>query len=271
MSKMPSIEQFRHIIKSVRKTTQFQGYDVDGNPIMDRNVKYPILTVNGTVKCHGTNASVKYDPSLGLVCQSKKHKITPEKDNAGFAQFIHARKDFFEDLMNNIFMYFCAPDDKEATLFGEFAGKGIQKGVAVSEIEKTFFIFGIRIKDNEGISRWITDDQFDGFFSLNDTAKIHDRVYNLRRIKTYQVEVDFNNPEFANNIFADIVKEVEKECPVGKFFNISGVGEGVVFNLNLLKIEKNNNKIFINNRNVSKKLERELLNKLSEGIYFFNI
>ena len=54
-------------------------------------------------------------------------------------------------------------------------------------------------------------------------------MWNINEFKTYEVEVDFNNPSIAQNRFVELVDEVEKECPVAKHFGVSGIGEGVVW------------------------------------------
>jgi hypothetical protein len=231
MNKMPSISNFKQLIQSVRKTAQFQGYDVDGNPVMDRNVKYPIVKARGTIKCHGTNSGAAYNEKDGLWAQSKNHKITPQKDNAGFASFVEFKKDDILNMILNIKNTFNIDTQTHTiTVFGEWAGPGIQKGVGISQIpEKCWFIFGIRITDEtneEKESYWFTDEQLDSFFIA---PAMTDRIYALNRFKTYDVEIDFNQPELANNIIFDMIQEVENECPVAKYFGVSGIGEGIVF------------------------------------------
>jgi len=233
MSKMPSIEQFRHIVKTVKMQSDFAGFDENEKPIYIRKNKYPIVKAIGTVKIHGTNASIGYKPRKGMWCQSKKNVITIEKDNAGFAAFVKARQDFFETTIKYLCAAFCN-EDETLILFGEFAGKGIQKGVAISEIEKSFFIFGIRITDKDGDSSWVSNKNFVKVFVNWENNNTN--TYILPFIKTYEVEIDFNAPEKANNEITDLVMQVEEECPVGKYFGISGIGEGIVF-----KFEYNGN------------------------------
>ncbi|NCU32607.1 MAG: hypothetical protein EOM23_06705, partial [Candidatus Moranbacteria bacterium] len=196
MVKMPSIEQFRQIVKKVRMKSEFQRLDENGEPIYIKKNKYPVVKAIGTVKVHGTNASIAYNPKKGMWCQSKNNVITPEKDNAGFAAFVKERQDFFEDIMGSLQSMFCYMDDT-ITLFGEFAGKGVQKGVAISEIDKSFFIFGARLTDAAGNSVWVKDVYFKTLFKKSDIEPHN--VYVLHTIKTYEVEIDFNAPEKANN------------------------------------------------------------------------
>jgi hypothetical protein len=54
-------------------------------------------------------------------------------------------------------------------------------------------------------------------------------IYNINEFQTFEVTVDFNTPELSQNKIIDMTVEVENECPVGKHFGVSGVGEGIVF------------------------------------------
>lgn len=43
------------------------------------------------------------------------------------------------------------------------------------------------------------------------------------------MEIDFNMPELSQNKLSELTIAVEEECPVGKAFGFSGVGEGIVW------------------------------------------
>ena len=43
------------------------------------------------------------------------------------------------------------------------------------------------------------------------------------------IDIDFNQPELSQNKLVEYTDAVEKECPVGKTFGISGTGEGIVW------------------------------------------
>jgi len=94
----------------------------------------------------------------------------------------------------------------------------IQKGVAIAQLPKMFIIFAVRIdgayQDIENFKHLMINDQ---------------QIYNILQFKTYEVEVDFNQPELAQNRIVELTLEVEDECPIGKYFGVSGVGEGLVF------------------------------------------
>jgi len=221
--RMPSIEQFRSAIHHITKAARFGGLDSENEPIYNLNV-LPTLKAQGTVKLHGTNASVCYNTDDGLWVQSKKNIITSEKDNAGFAFFAESKRFLFIELCqialvnNNL-----DQSNNSVTIYGEWAGIGIQKNVGISQLEKSFYIFGIKISpfDEEQDSYWVDSHIFD----LSKEKHIH----HMKDFKTFEMEIDFNNPLLSNNEMVSMVKLVEKECPVAKQLGVSGIGEGIVF------------------------------------------
>lgn len=162
MIKWPSIEQFRSVIRNVQHKTRYKGKDENGEAIFDPFAKLPMLDFVGTVKLHGTNASVASSLNSinaeSLWCQSRENIITPEKDNAGFAMFVESMKDDFADLLltASLVNHTCADCYDDIVVYGEWCGKGIQSGVGISEIPKMFVIFGIAKVDAEGNKLYYT-------------------------------------------------------------------------------------------------------------------
>lgn len=52
-SKFTDIGQFRETIRSIKMSAQFMGMDENGEAIVDREAKMPIVSFVGTVKLHG--------------------------------------------------------------------------------------------------------------------------------------------------------------------------------------------------------------------------
>ncbi|WP_290738345.1 RNA ligase family protein [Haliea sp.] len=203
--KFGKIEQFRNVVKQVRDYCSYH------------NKPLPTIDFNGTVKLHGTNAAVGVDEYGNLFCQSRSRVITPDDDNFGFANFVMDNKHYFESLLG----FLCYREDVDSCiLYGEWCGSNIQKGVALSELDKMFVVF-----DGKGFRG---GDEFKLNVNLIDLDNQYN-VYNINEFPTYNVTVDFNNPEDIVNTLTSITERVEKECPVGKHFNVSGVGEGVVW------------------------------------------
>ncbi len=205
---MTKIGQFRNVVKPIIDAARFVGVDNDGEPIFNET-RPPVLTFTGTVKLHGTCSAVCYDGEE-IWAQSKNNIITPEKDNAGFAAFVYYNKKYFEKLLKSLYT------GDTIALFGEWAGKGVQAKVAISNIHKSFFIFGLKVPGKG----WLPLD-----FELED----HPNVFKITDFKTYEVEVDFDNPKLSQNKIVEMVEEVEAECPVAKMFGFPGIGEGLVF------------------------------------------
>ena len=226
MIRFPSIEQFKNTIRAVQHSAQFQGLDENGKAIMDRPVSLPTLKFTGRVKIHGTNAGIRLDLSSGqLVAQSRERELSIDSDNAGFCMFTMQNKDYFlETLQKVAFDYQLSGDDK-VVVFGEWAGGNIQSGVAINGLPKFFAIFGLRVIKGES-DIWLNEDQIAGYF---DSGTHERNIYLVREFGEYEVEIDFNRPELSQNKLVELTDAVEKECPVGKYFGKSGIGEGVVY------------------------------------------
>ena len=93
--KYPKIGQFRQVIKHYKEFSAYCGKDVEGVPLMDYSKPLPTVTFTGTIKLHGTNASVVYNPTTeDLYAQSRNNIITVDKDNAEFAFFVESHHGF---------------------------------------------------------------------------------------------------------------------------------------------------------------------------------
>jgi len=209
MKKYNSIEQFRNVIRKVKENHDYQGKDESGNAIYSHTSDYPTIKFRGTVKIHGTNAAVvKYKSDERIEFQSRERVLSLEQDNAGF-MLAMLNTNWIGALERFNFNEYVA-------VYGEWCGGNIQKGVAINGLPKMFIIFGIKIDDV-----WI-DLRAD--FQDNEN-----NIYNILQFPTYEMDIDFNNPELSQNKLIELTMAVEEECPVGKFFGVSGIGEGIVW------------------------------------------
>lgn len=222
----PSTYQFRTIVANVNRTYNFIGLDeMTGEAIYDLTKKKPTIRFTGTCKLHGTNAGCCYNEISGIWVQNRENIITPQKDNAGFAFFVESKKEVFKKLMNDIKEKFNIDTTiNTISLYGEWCGSSIQKGVGISELpEKSFFIFAIKISNLNDVSipsYWVDSKEF---------RDIENRIYNIYDFKTYSIDVDFNNPQLIQNKIIELTLEVEEQCPVAKELGFDGIGEGIVF------------------------------------------
>ena len=228
--KFPSIEQFRTIVSNINRNYNFVGLDEKGEAIYDTSLPKPIITFKGTVKLHGTNAGVSFNAKSGIWSQSRENIITPEKDNAGFALFIHSHEvelmRMFHDIAinNNIDMH-----KNTITIYGEWCGGSIQKGVGICNLPKSFFIFGIKITPHisneeelkENTAYWVNSSYL---------RNIDKNIYNIEDYTTYSIDIDFNMPQLVQNELSELTISVENECPVAKAFGFPNtIGEGIVW------------------------------------------
>jgi hypothetical protein len=229
MIKFPSIEQFRTVVSNVNRRYNFTGLDENGEAIYDPSLPKPVLTFKGTVKLHGTNAAVSFNAPSGMWAQSRENIITPEKDNAGFAFFAHSNETAFMRLFHDVAVNNDMDMHKNTiTIYGEWAGANIQKGVGICNLPKSFFIFGVKITPHTETEEELKDNPaywVDYSYLRNVDAKI----YNIDDYPTYSMEIDFNMPQLVQNELSELTIAVEEECPVAKAFGFSGIGEGIVW------------------------------------------
>ena len=130
-----SIEQYRNELHDLKKAKK--------NP--DLNIPDEVEFI-GTIKLHGTNASVCYSEQTGLYCQSRNNIINLTYDNQGFCMFVEKNKKTFEDFFqllskkNNINL-----GEYTLSIYGEWCGERIQKGVALMKLPKCFCIFDCKV------------------------------------------------------------------------------------------------------------------------------
>ena len=202
MKKFSEIEHFRHVVKSVHLYFERTG----------KAGQEPKMNYTGTVKLHGTNAGVRRKNGK-LQPQSRNNPIDVGNDNCGFAAFI---KNIPEEYLHQLFNGIDPNHEHDVTLYGEWIGEGIQSGCAINELGKHWVLFGA----------WVDDK----YTPINDVIEIPSySVYSINRIPKYHVTVDFQHPEDVIDELTKLTLEVEAECPWAKQFDVSGIGEGIVW------------------------------------------
>lgn len=238
--RFPSIEQYRKVLHAMNAYCEFHGIRKPQN-----------LKFRGTVKMHGTNAGVALDLLTGEVyAQSREKVIVPGDDNAGFAAFVAERLVFFRGLLERIGVVHRMEGASHVVVYGEWCGKGTVKGkVALTQLErKRFVIFGMKVVEEGGglcmdstdeesakLDRheWLTEDECRRVFGEAGGCAVgvaaEPWVFLVGDFPTWELEIDFNRPEIAQNEMVRLTAGVEAECPVGKAFGVEGVGEGIVW------------------------------------------
>ena len=177
----------------------------------------PFVTYRAKIKLHGTNAGVQVTPQGEVAAQKRTQIIQPNNDNAGFASWVEANIEYFRALKS----------DRTLTIFGEWCGSSIQKGVAISQIErKVLAVFAI---------------QYDGVFvpgklevrpdKIREILPPHEDIFVLPYYGE-AITLDFGDTtqlKAAAETINKMVETVESVDPwVKATFDIEGVGEGLV-------------------------------------------
>lgn len=172
-------------------------------------------------KLHGTNASIVIDfDNMEVYAQSRKRVITVDDDNAGFARFVES---ISGDLLNTPRL------DSKLIVYGEWAGEGIQKKDAVTQIgKKAFFVICVRFADDSVM----TDPKILKTF-CEMLFMGHDDVYIIPNVLDC-VHLSFSGSvehlQEVEAIINGVVADYEERDPFiqALFGDVEGPGEGVV-------------------------------------------
>lgn len=223
--KWPSIESFHNVRKNI--------------------VKYPNIckgnfrvTYRGKIKLHGTNACVQITDTSDVIAQSRTSLLMDGNDNAGFAVWVRENEQRWRNIdwglvrglergMRHSIEEFI--NLKAICFFGEWCGKGIQKGTAINNIDKKILaLFSVIIVTEDEHQIFISDP-----FSIKALLPDVPNVYVLPFLDD-DITVDFSkSAEELSDIVDTInrkVDDVERCDPwVKKTFGIDGIGEGIVY------------------------------------------
>ena len=176
------------------------------------------------IKLHGTNAAVRVTLDNEVYAQSRSRDITPDSDNAGFANWVSITHD----------VWAFPPQPKwlmdlgyrgDVIYYGEWAGKGIQKGDAVCQLEdKYFFVYAVYDEQSDTM---IVDPDM-----IEQIIPDLDQIVVLPWDVCWTVPLDFNNAEACENfgkMLTHYAEEVGEQDPfIYGIFGIEGPGEGIV-------------------------------------------
>jgi len=213
---------FKSCIRNIQHAARFESVDENGEAIYNTN-PLPTLTFIGTTKLHGTNAAVTWQEG-NLACQSRNNIV--ETGHFGFPEMIQQEIYAVTKMVDYLRVNTDIKDGEKLTVYGEWAGPGVQTDVGISCIpRKTWFPFAAKITDVEGDGRWIKN--FHSIFVCDS-----DRIKQISLFGDAQIEIDFNNPKAAQNQIIEMALAVEANCPVASRI-IGGeetqLGEGMVW------------------------------------------
>lgn len=216
------IPQFRNVIRDISHAARFNGFDDKGEIIYNVE-KLPEVEFIGTTKLHGTNAGITM---INGEFNPQKRSSVATSGHFGFPEYAYAYEKELRELMLIIFGINEFKQNIAYTIFGEWAGPGVQQGVGISNIkEKSFFIFaastsktidGGKVKEWEDISQVSFKPDFP-------------RCYNVYNFGIKYLTIDFENPGMSQNELVELTKKIEEQCPVTIELGAEGIGEGVVW------------------------------------------
>lgn len=207
------------------------------------------IVFRGTVKLHGTNVCIVessdghlYGQGHGRVFQAGE----TGRQTFGFVQFLDqpdraaAIRRMFDAVRTAARQQFRREDptapagDEKLTVlyYGEFCGRGIQAGVAISELpERAFFGFALKvIREATGTHRWLNLRLLSA--TLPEATECPaQRLYSVHRFPgaTCRIVVDPADLPAARTAVRELVARVEHRCPVAAALGHEGTGEGWVF------------------------------------------
>ena len=210
--KFPSIVQYSGVVKQVRDHCKYHGLPL------------PTLNFTGSIKKHGSNGGIGFSPDGDIWFQSRERVLSYDSDNAGFCtwgeQNLRTFKEIYEIVVseNNL-------DHDYFYIFGEWCCGSIQKGVALNQIqEKKFGIFEMVFVKGEEIYE---------INPYNYHLRINTMIPNVfvtdYIVPPIELSIDFAAPHLVQNFLLEETTKVGDECPVGKYFGVSGIGEGLVW------------------------------------------
>lgn len=170
------------------------------------------------VKLHGKNTAVQVNDD-GLVTQSRTEILSPTSDLNGFNKWVTSNASFFSALPVGMIV------------FGEWAGPGVEKGMAVSALpSKVFAVFSVQLGRGED-ARIIYEPE--EIRSVLNPAIDCPGLHVLPWEETGEIVIDYSNKVQMETMMPRLnalVDAVEKEDPwVKRVFGVSGLGEGLVF------------------------------------------
>ena len=239
----PSINQFRNVIKEVSRAARYVGFNEETQkPIYD-NRALPVINATATEKIHGTNAAVCYSNPDGFWVQSRKNIITPEIDNAACAFHAQQNMDVWTDIIKDLANEYSIDLNKYiVSVYFEWAGGSIQSHSALTGLDKHAIIFRhFKVSplepgtDEAAYWQETVTAEFDYSDGIERVVLFwvdypDANIFNISSFPTYDIEIDFNEPQMSQNSMIKLVEEtIELNSPVGQQFGIDGnVGEGIV-------------------------------------------
>lgn len=195
------------------------------------------VNITGTVKLHGTHADIRISPTNDITFHSRNRQLAvPRKpgdhDIHGFAAWGNKHSVNILKLRQTYLDRFVALNptiprkdvaSQEMIISGEWIGKGVQRHVAISQLELSFVVISVHINGS-----WVKDSEYP------DIADEEVRIYNISRGGYSHETIDVGDVEAAYARIMAVTKQVDERCPFAATFLVNdkplfGHGEGIVW------------------------------------------
>lgn len=212
-------------VRMILEECDYQGKDKQGNNVYNHIKDYPVITYAATHKVGGTNTSIGLNN--GVYFYQSRNDILAE--NTATLDQNEFRSTYEKVNLSGLFKlvsvkYNTNPED-EIIIYGEWCGSGIKDNHSISRANtKQWIVFAIRIND-----KYVPN-----FEELCDEEN---RIFNILKWGTFDLTIDYNQFTFGcwkepnSDLPQDLQEIADKwtlECPVSKYFGITGKGEGLV-------------------------------------------
>lgn len=183
----------------------------------------PTVTYKAKIKLDGTNGAIRFENGE-VFFQSRTKDVTPKDDNFGFARMMKATRPWM-DGMSDPHYYGLLESGRQISdmiVYGEWAGPSVSDTTAVGKLAvERFFVFAVE-KDGKLLTEKadiVALDMFEPKFIIPFEER--------------EITIDFSSPEALVEAAAQInmwISHIEEEDPfIKETFNVSGIGEGLVF------------------------------------------
>lgn len=192
------------------------------------------ITVTGTVKLHGQHADIVMlrDGGFRLQSRSVDDLIAGGMDVNGFAHAMSGQIFAINGLCERVVIRYLElhqagviteeiDPNGPVVLAGEWIGRGVQRGVAVSELEPCFVLYGVQING-----------EYQDFSHYHDIDDPSIRIFNISEGGVYRQELPINNFDYSLEQLHKVTDTVIANCPFGSAMNVTGAGEGIVWKIN---------------------------------------
>jgi hypothetical protein len=179
-----------------------------------------VMSYKGHIKVHGSNHGIVFNPLDGEMYIQGRNRVIHDGNNDvhKFTAFFEEHKGAYTSIFKELIKI---TGNNQVVMYGEFAGKQIQPGAGVSEVDPFFYIFGVLVKDKPSYWLDVTD---------HEKTLQRARIVNKAMFPTFEAEVDYNKLDEARVYLNAMTMLISKKCPVAWHFGVKdGIGEGIVW------------------------------------------